>query len=157
LASLENSAVAQFILGYTWAFYGLLAVHAFGMAGVVGGSIMLSLRVLGFAVGVPVAGFELLKRVAALSFVANAGSGMLLYFTNAKALTVLLTFQIKMASILLGGILLRILWQQISPYKADADHLYDGKAKAVAATTIFFWIAAIVAGRYIAYTLPVGF
>ena len=157
LAAIENSALGQYVLGNTLLFYSLLSVHAIGMAAVVGGSVMLSLRVLGFAVGVPVVGMEPLKKVAAWGFVANAGSGVLIYTSNATQLTVLWTFQLKMLSIVLGGLLLWILWRLIEPGKDDPVHVFGIKAKLAAGATIFFWTAAIVSGRYIAYTLPMGF
>lgn len=154
LEALENSAVPQLILGSTYAYYGLLVVHALGMAAVVGGAIMLSLRVLGYGRGIAVSALELLTRIAAWGFVANATSGLLLYTTNASKLTVLWTFQIKIISILLGGLSLWLMWRVVGPHKDEPDFNYGQRAKLAALVTILLWSSAIVSGRYIAYTLP---
>ena len=153
LEALPGTAVSQFILGSTYAYYGLLAVHALGMAAVVGGSIFLSLRVLGYARGVALSALELLTSIAGWGFVANAASGILLFTTNADKLTTLWTFQIKIISILLGGLTLWVMWREVAPHKSEPEYNYDLKAKIAALLTITLWSSAIVSGRYIAYTL----
>ena len=97
---------------------------------------------------------ERLTRIAAWGFVANALSGIFIYATDAVKLTVLWTFQLKMLSIVLGGISLWVMWRIIRPHKDDREYDFSPGAKWAAAATIVLWIAAIVFGRYIAYTLP---
>ena len=156
LKSLQDSSFSLTLQGSSIIYYLILAVHAIGMAGVVGGSIMLSLRILGFAIGIPASALERLRTIASWCFVANAISGALIFITNPVELIELWTFQLKMACIVAGGGMLFLLWRQIEPFKADGQHRFDFKAKLTAALTIGLWIGAIVSGRYIAYTIQPG-
>jgi hypothetical protein len=122
------------------------------MAAVVGGTMMLCLRVLGCAKGLPVAALERLRLVAWGGFLANAISGSIVFCSNGVKLLSTWTFQLKMACILLGGFALWMLWRTIDPNKSDGRYEYGLQAKTIAFVTLFLWIAAIVAGRYVAYT-----
>jgi hypothetical protein len=139
----------------SWVYYSLLAVHAIGMAGVVGSTYMLCLRVLGYAQGVAVADIGRLRAVAWAGFLANAISGVMLFCCDAVTLAFNGTFQIKMISIVLGGIAVWVLWRTVGrdPSQEDSYFTYGAGAKAIAITTFAFWTAAIIFGRHIAYTI----
>lgn len=150
---LSESPLSAWLNESTWGYYGLLAVHAVGMAAVVGGTFMLCLRVLGFAQGMPVSDLERLRLVAWGGFFANAVSGAIVFCSNGPRLVGNYMFQIKIASIVLGGVALWGLWRSIGPNRLEPAFAYGGSAKSIAVGTLFFWTLAIVAGRYIAYTL----
>ncbi len=153
---LSDSPVSAWVSESTWTYYGMLAVHAVGMAAVVGGTFMLCLRVLGFGQGMPVADLERLRLVAWGGFFANAISGAILFCSNGPRLVANNMFQIKIASIILGGVALWGLWRAIGPNRLEPVFVFGGQAKSIAIGTLFFWTVAIVTGRYIAYTINFG-
>lgn len=145
----------MWVLESSWGYYALLSVHAIGMAGIVGSTFMLCLRVLGYAHGVRVSDLARLRALALWSFVANFISGAILFCSNAAQLAQNFTFQVKIASIILGGLALGVLWRMIqrSVGKDDPDYSYGIAIKLVAIATLLFWTIAIIFGREIAYTL----
>ena len=155
LEALAASSLSMWVLTSKWGYYGLLVVHAIGMAGIVGSTFMVCLRVLGLARGVIITDLGSLRAVAWGGFLANAISGVILFFSNGPALVQNGTFQIKMLSIVLGGIALGVLWRVLNrdPGKDDPNTAYGAFAKAAAIATFAFWTIAIIFGRDVAYTL----
>lgn len=155
LETLAASPLSTWVLESSWGYYGLLSVHAIGMAGIVGSTFMLCLRVLGYARGVRVSDLARLRALALWGFIVNAVSGAILFCSNAVQLAQNFTFQVKLISIVLGCIALGILWRMISrsPGKDDPAYSYGVAMKVVAIATLLFWTIAIIFGREIAYTL----
>ena len=150
---LSDSPLSAWLNESTWGYYSMLAVHAVGMAAVVGGTFMLCLRVLGFANGMPVYDLERLRLVAWGGFISNAISGGIIFCSNGPRLVGNYMFQIKIASIILGGVVLWALWRSIGANRMEPAFAYGAQAKSIAVGTLFFWTLAIVTGRYIAYTM----
>jgi hypothetical protein len=155
LQSLADAPFSIWVMQSAWVYYALLALHGIGMAGVVGSTFMLCLRVLGFAKGVVVADLGNLSRVAWTGFIINLISGIVLFCGSAPQMAVNATFQYKMISIVLGGIALWLLWRTVnrSQGKEIPYFSYSFGAKFAALATFSFWTTAIVFGRDIAYTL----
>jgi hypothetical protein len=155
LKALVASPLSEWVLQSSWVYYSFLAVHAIGMAGVVGGTFMLCFRVLGYAKGVAVADIGRLRAVVWGGFVINAVSGAILFGTDAAQLAFNLTFQVKMISVVLGVVGLWVLWQTVgrNPNKEDPYFSYGSMAKVFAVVTFAFWTSAIIFGRHLAYTL----
>ncbi|EIZ79424.1 hypothetical protein WSK_1988, partial [Novosphingobium sp. Rr 2-17] len=155
LETISQSSLSLWVLQSSWAYYSLLAVHGIGMAGIVGSTFMLCLRVLGYARGVAVADLGRLRGVAWGGFLANAMSGAILFASDAPRLAFNGTFQVKIISIILGGIALGCLWRIIGrgPDKEEPYFSYGVGAKVAALATFAFWTSAIIFGRHIAYTL----
>jgi hypothetical protein len=150
---LEGSALSQWVNESSWGYYSILAVHAVGMAAVVGGTMILCLRILGLAKGLPVVALERLRLVAWGGFLINAISGSIIFCSNGVKLISDWTFQTKMACIVLGGFALWALWRTIDPNKNDGGYEYGLQAKFIAFVTLVLWIGAVLAGRYVAYSL----
>lgn len=154
---LSETPISNWLNESTWGYYELLGAHAIGMAAVAGGTLMLCFRVLGFASAMPVADLERLRLIAWGGFFINAISGTIVFFNHGPRLITNYMFQLKIGSIILGGIALWALWRSIGEHR-EPGYNYGAATKAIAGGTIFFWIMAIVTGRYIAYTLsPVSF
>ena len=153
---LEGSALSQWVNESSWGYYSILAVHAVGMAAVVGGTMILCLRILGFAKGLPVVALERLRLVAWGGFLINAISGLIILCSNGVKLLSDWTFQTKMACIVLGGFALWALWRAIDPNKNDGRYEYGLQAKLIASVTLLLWFGAVIAGRYVAYSLDGG-
>ncbi len=155
LKALVALPLSEWVLQSSWVYYSLLAIHAIGMAGIVGGTFMLCFRVLGYAQGVAVADIGRLRAVAWGGFVINAVSGAILFATDAPQLAFNGTFQIKMISMALGVVGLCVLWRTVgrNPDKEDPYFSYGSMAKLIAVVTFAFWTSAIIFGRHLAYTL----
>jgi len=155
LEALAASPLSNWVLQSSWVYYSLLAVHAIGMAGIVGGTFMLCFRVLGYARGMAVADISRLRAVAWGGFLMNAVSGAILFCSDAARLAVNGTFQIKMISMVLGMAALWVLWRTVgrNPDKEDPYFTFGATAKIAAIVTFAFWTSAIIFGRHLAYTL----
>ncbi len=148
--------ISYWIRESTWGHPIMLCFHAIGMAVVVGIVVMLAIRVAtGWPKGLTAGSFEPLLRLAQIGFVMNFLSGLILFMANAPSLTLNWTFQIKIVLIILGAVL--VWWQSRvligTPEKPGSEAVISVPTRIIAALTIVCWIAAVVAGRYIAYTL----
>ncbi len=157
LAWLYETNISHWIRESVWGHPILLCLHALGMAAVVGVVLVLSIRVaFGWPRSIAPASYGGLLQGARWGFLANLASGVLLYMSNAPSLTLNWTFQAKIALIVAGGISILVVWRMVTASPPAADGTAQAvtiQARTAAVLTIIFWLAAILAGRYIAYTL----
>jgi hypothetical protein len=129
-----------------WAFPFMLILHAVGMGLLAGLHIAICMRVLGLAPGVPLAAMRSYFPFLWFGLAINVFSGVsLLIAYPTKALTNPL-FYVKLA--LIGAALVGLRWMRRNAFGLALP----AAARAVAAWSIFFWIGAIFAGRWLAYT-----
>ena len=134
------------------AFPTIIALHAIGMGLLVGATIAMDLRVLGFAPRVPLAVLETLFPVLWFGFWLNAASGVLLLLAYpTKALTNPL-FYAKLALIGLALTVALLIRKRILDKPQLADAPVSARGKLLAGASLALWAAAIVAGRLLAYT-----
>jgi hypothetical protein len=166
-AWLQDLPISEWVQTSDYGFPLLLAAHSIGLAGVVGILVVLNLRVLGFAEGIPIAALSRLMPVAWVGFVINALSGMLLFMANATRLVTNWAFLVKMTAVLLGGILTWVLWRTLKqrpglaqassgePPRTAVPVTYGVTAAALVTARISLgvWFAAILFGRIIAYVM----
>lgn len=167
LGWLENTPIGVWVDISPWAYPFLLTVHGLGMAVVVGLTVVIALRILGFPAKVPLAAYRALLPLLLIAFAFNAASGVVLWITDAMQLTANPSFQIKMVSIVLGCIVLWSLNRVVLGPAARAGgaapdgvlvdgYTPDGKAKALAiASVLIWWLSVIVSGRLVAYLAAV--
>ncbi|MEO5925503.1 MAG: hypothetical protein ABIR70_16905 [Bryobacteraceae bacterium] len=130
-----------------WAFPFMLILHAIGMGFLAGMHIAISLRILGVAPGIPLKAMRAYLPLLWFGLVINVFSGVsLLMAYPTKALTNPL-FYIKMALIAIALWTLR--WTQKNVFD---NGLLPVSAPRMARLAIFCWVAAIFAGRWLAYT-----
>jgi hypothetical protein len=155
LTWLQETQFAQFLGADPYAYPILLCFHAIGMGAVVGLVWVMSARVLGYPKSLTLPTFHTLSTIALWGFALNTLSGLLIFSTEATRVIVNLDFQLKMACILLGGI---AVWYMLRVLPDDGDDAsFPISAKIVAALTSLAWLAAIVFGRQIAYTIKPPF
>ena len=129
-----------------WAFPAILIYHAVGMGMLVGPNIMINLRLLGFAPGVPLAPMEKFYRVMWIGLVVNILSGLALFWAYpTKAVTKPL-FYVKLLLIALAVSLLPRIRSALLSGVVGAD------IRRWAMVSLGLWISAITAGRLLAYT-----
>ena len=134
------------------AFPTIIALHAIGMGLLVGATIAMDLRVLGFAPRVPLAVLETLFPVLWFGFWLNAASGVLLLLAYpTKALTNPL-FYAKLALIGLALAVTLVIRKRILNKPQLEDTPVSARGKLLAGASLALWAAAISAGRVLAYT-----
>jgi hypothetical protein len=154
LAWLDDTWLSHWVAETTWVYPTLETMHTIGMALLIGSLGLVDLRVLGFKPELPLTETQRLLPLAWLGFTLNAFSGTLLFVSDSVMFYSSYTFRIKIALIVLGGINAALLGSKV--FHANAAGAAPSPpttgAKWIAATSLVFWFAAIIAGRLIAYT-----
>jgi hypothetical protein len=153
LLRVEQSGICQWIRSTDsiFGYYGILTVHAIGMGIAVGINACVDLRVLGFAPAVPLAPMEKFIPFLWLGFWMNAVSGTILLATDATHKLVNPDFYVKMLFIALALVILQRLRADVfRDPRVDAVPA-STKARILAIASLACWLAAIIAGRLLAY------
>jgi hypothetical protein len=153
LARLEQSGFSTWVRESTsvWAYPTVLFLHTLGLGFLVGASMVIDLRLLGFSNELPIAPMKKFFPVMWFGFWVNASSGLVLVMIDATKMLVNPLFYIKIAFIALAMVSGRLLARLVfSDPNADKAALRF-KARALAGASLFFWVGAITAGRLTAY------
>ena len=142
--------------GSLLAFPGILLVHTYGMALVVGIIAAIDLRILGFAPALALAPIGKFLPMLWVAFWINAVTGAILLVGDATTKMTNPDFGVKM-----GFILLAVINQRIIEKRVMRDPQLDKgplpvNAKMLAVTSLVCWLGAITAGRLLAYVGPVS-
>lgn len=131
---------------HPWAYPALEMVHIVGIGLLLGNLVLLELRVFGRGAALPVAPLARLSlSLAFAGFLLAAGSGLLMFASQAAELLANRSFTLKMLLLMAAGI------------NAAAFHLrgslerLDGMARAQMLLSTALWLAIIGCGRWIAY------
>ena len=150
---LQFTAPASFVAETLWAYPLFETLHTLGMALLIGSLGLINLRILGFKRELPVVGTLDLLPLAWIGFSVNLVSGFALFMSDAVYFWSSVTFRIKLALIVLAGINAFVLSQ--TSFRAARAGFGDAPqlpgARFVAASSLVFWIGAVIAGRLIAY------
>jgi hypothetical protein len=149
LAWLEATGLAEWVRSSSEGYPSMIALHALGMAVMVGLSLLIDLRILGWFAGIPLAALQRFFSLAWIGFGINTLSGSALFTAQATSYIVDWVFMTKMTLVLLGAITAGILQPAIA--KAGPGVELSGGMKGVAGLAIVFWLIAIVMGRLTAY------
>jgi hypothetical protein len=155
LSSLEQSAFSTWLHESTsiWAYPTILTLHTIGLALLVGANTVLDLRLLGFAQRLPLEGLAGSFRVMWFGFWINALSGVVLFAADATTKGSTWLFIGKLALVAVGVVVIVLTRRQV--YGDSPDHpRITPRAKLLAVTSLIVWIAAIAAGRLMAYVTP---
>jgi hypothetical protein len=150
LVWLEATGLAEWVRSSTSGYPSMIALHAIGMAIMVGLSLLLDLRVLGWFAGIPLQALRRFFGLAWIGFGINFISGSALFSAQATSYIVDWVFMSKMTLVLLGAVTAAILQPAVVKAGVAGEQL-SGGTKAVAALAIVFWLVAIVMGRLTAY------
>ncbi len=152
-AQLENTSVALWVGESLWAYPILLVLHSVGLAIVVGIFAMRDLRLLGLFSGLQPAAFLPLSKLAWIGFIINAISGILLFTSQAVTFVSSTPFLLKISCIVAGMVLAGVIQSRLRGELANSgdDAVISGPTRLIALVSLLFWMAAIVAGRLIAY------
>ena len=133
-------------------FYFILLFHTFGLALLVGANVLVDLRLLGVAPGIPLMPLQRLFRIMWIGFTMNAVTGIFLVIAYPTKSLTNPDFYIKLAII---GFAVWIMQRLKTEVFGDAS-LNEAERMARGATlakwSLVLWFGAITAGRLLAYT-----
>lgn len=151
---LEQTALARWISesDSMWAYPTVLALHTFGLAIVVGAHVVIDLRLLGLAPQIPVDALERFFPVLWAGFWINALSGVALFIAAATTKGTQPIFFAKLALVITGMVLVRAVRRAVrDAAAAPPPETRSRRGRLVAMVSLAVWLAAIVAGRLMAY------
>ena len=136
-----------------WAFPFILILHTVGLAFVAGSNITIAARVLGLVPDIPLPSLRRYVLVMWTGFWVNAVSGAaLLLAYPTKALTNPL-FYVKLLLVAAAMVLARAMWRGLDDPGSDGGQSPAAvRLRRIAGVGLACWIAAIPAGRLLAYT-----
>ena len=152
LTWLEGSAVSTWVResNTVWAYPTILTLHTFGLMVLVGASWALDLRLLGVARSIPLAPMQTLFPVMWIGFWINAVTGSMLFAADATSRGTSLLFLLKLFLIALGVATIFLIRRNVYGMRTEAATV-SGTARLLALASVLLWIAAITAGRLLAY------
>lgn len=153
-AAVEHTAASTWMREAPYAYFVALIFHAWGMAFLVGGGIVLSLRVLGVASGARLQGFHGFLPLMWLGALLAIPSGCLLLVAYpAKALTNPV-LPLKLACLLAAALLARRLARTVFTAGITDESLPRG-SRAIAGAALLLWLAGVATGKLLLYTYSV--
>jgi hypothetical protein len=158
LQSLENLSFSKWVLssGSIWGYATIIFLHSVGMALVAGLNGAIDLRLLGFAPQTPVKPLERLYPLMWGGFALNAITGSILLIADATTKLTNPDFYVKMVFVFSGIALLKIIRKKVFADPTLDNGPLPGSARGLAWASLFCWVAAITAGRLMAYVGPVS-
>lgn len=153
IAWIENTGLAEIIRVSAYGYPIMITLHSLGLAIMVGLSVVLSLRVLGYFSGIPFSSLYRLLKFAWVGFIINFLSGGLLFAASATTFIVHQIFLTKMLFVIVGAIFVGIMQGMLKTVleTGTADSAPPSNLKTIAWLTIGAWTVAMIAGRFIAY------
>lgn len=152
LTAIEGSAFSTWLRESTsiWAYPTVLTLHTVGLAMLVGLNAAVDLRVLGFAAGIDVAWLKKWFPAMWIGFWVNLVTGVMLFATDPIVKGTATIFIFKLGLVILGVVLIVILRRWMDD-GVRPDATATPAAKAVALLSLVVWLAALAAGRFMAY------
>ena len=154
LASLEQSSFSTWLRESPsiWAYPAILTLHTVGLGVLVGANWMVDLRVLGFARAIPLRVFSRAFPIMWAGFWLNAATGVLLFAADPTTKGTTAIFMWKLVMIAIGVALMIALKRKLYGGAQQLDSA-TGRIKAMATVSLVLWVAAIAAGRWMAYVV----
>jgi hypothetical protein len=153
LQAIENLGFSQWVKqsGSLWAFPGILLMHTYGMAILVGVIAGIDLKILGLMPALPLAPLRKFLPLVWMAFWLNAITGTMLLAADATTKLMNPDFGIKMAFIVLAVIVQRQIQQRVFGDPEIDRRPFSSNARWLAVMSLVCWLGAITAGRLLAY------
>jgi len=148
---MHDSRLGVITREYHYVFTICLVVHFIGLSLLMGGMLIVDLRLLGFPRQLPIAAAMKFLPIAIIGFLINLGTGVTMVSFDPVDYWLNPAFRIKMALLLLGG--LNALWftlvEQRQVLSQPSDQRTTIAVRTSAALSLFLWFAVIYWGRMI--------
>jgi hypothetical protein len=153
-AWLTHIGLQRVVDHYAWIVPTCQPVHFFGLSLLMGGVVMLDIRMLGIGKGLPISQLNRLIPLAVTGFVINIITGLLLFSGDPSMFSHNIAFGFKMLFILLAGI--NVLLFYVTGTSRTVEALGPGddaplSAKLIAAASLFFWVGVMFWGRMLPF------
>jgi hypothetical protein len=153
LVWLENTGVANAIRTIPWLYPAFETGHYIGLSLLVGGIMLIDLRVLGMARGLPLKGMIGLLPFVWAGFVINLLTGSLLFIYGATGFGTNGAFLLKMGFVVLAG--LNALAFDVSVRRSGGAWVAADRppplVQGFATLSLVFWLCVVTTGRWMAY------
>lgn len=149
---LERSPLPTWVResGSIWSYPTILTMHTLGLGVLVGANAVVDIRVLGFASAFPISSVRSLGPPMAVGLVLNVVTGVLLFAADATTKSGQTVFFVKLGCIALALLAMSRVMRLVG--RATGDGALAGTAaRGWAVLSLTSWLAAIVAGRLMAY------
>jgi uncharacterized membrane protein len=148
---LTTTAVALFVIRYSWVWQASETVHFIGMCLSIGIVLAVNLRILGMIKRVPFSALHRLLPLAVLGFGLNAVSGMLFFVAAPDQYTQNPSFFWKLAFILAAGVQVFYLTVFDKTWKLGPGDDAAITPKIVAASGLFLWFGIVFWGTMLPF------
>jgi hypothetical protein len=135
-----------------FAFYFILLFHTFGLALLVGANLVVDLRLLGVARGIPLAPLKRLFGIMWVGFATNTVTGILLVIAYPTKSLTNIDFYVKLTLIGFAVWVMQRLKTEVFADSNLSEEAMTARGAALAKWSLFLWFGAITAGRLLAYT-----
>jgi hypothetical protein len=153
LSWLETTGIANAIRSSIWMYPALETAHYIGLACLVGGIMLIDLRLLGFAKSLRLSSMIGLLPWVWVGFIINVTSGSLIFIYGATNFGVNKAFWLKMTLMVLAGI--NALIFTLAASRSGSEWVDTGNVptgvKVVATASLVLWLCVVTAGRWMAY------
>ena len=133
-----------------WAFSTILTLHTFGMGVLVGASALLDLRLLGVGRTMPLGPLQSLFRIMWAGFWLNLVTGSMLFAADATSRGTQWLFFVKMLFVIIGVVTMVLIRRRVYAGPAEPT-VVSSSVRGLAVVSLVAWVAAITAGRLLAY------
>ena len=149
---LEGSAFSTWVreAPTIWAFSTILTLHTFGMGVLVGASALLDLRLLGIGRTMPLGPLQSLFRIMWAGFWLNLVTGSMLFAADATSRGTQWLFFVKMLFVIIGVVTMVLIRRRVYAGPAEPT-VVPSSVRGLAVVSLVAWVAAITAGRLLAY------
>ena len=146
--SIVDGPLNQWIQATYWLWPVMEIIHFIGLALLLGGLIVIDLRMAGHFKELNPAATHKLLPIVFLGFGLNLGTGILFFYGDPLRYSVNIGFQIKMVLVLIAGLNVLIFAWKINPVIGDWDRNGDTPpiAKTVAWVSLVAWTGTLITG-----------
>ena len=153
LVWLENTPIANAIRTIPWLYPAFETGHYIGLSLLVGGILLIDLRVLGMARGLPLKSMIGLLPFVWAGFIINVLTGSMLFIYGATNFGPNGAFQLKMAFMVVAG--LNALAFDLAVRRSGGVWVTADRppalVKGFATLSLVFWLCVVTTGRWMAY------
>ena len=148
------SQLSEWIQATYWLWPVLEIIHFFGLTLLLGGLIIVDLRLIGFFPTINLQGVKKLLPFVIFGFLLNLITGILFVYGDPSRYAINIGFQIKLILILLAGCNAAIYHLRVESYVQDlgsSSRRPTLTIKLVGLTSLSLWTAVLLLGRLIPY------
>jgi hypothetical protein len=150
--AVEHVELSIWLRESLYAFPAVVTLHTIGMALLAGGSLTISLRLLGLANRVPISALTNFFPVLWFGFALNAATGILLLIAYPTKAFTNPIFYIKLLLLASALLLLVTIKHSILDKGNPLETAQSVRARRLARLSLASWAATIIAGRLLPYT-----